>query len=102
MGAFRIHSRIRHRAVARLADRPDPALEPEGWGNCWTWALAHWLRHGGCLVVVNSEYIPVWRACWAPNCDDGPLWHFHPTTPRKGLAGIWAAIWHKGRPKNLR
>ena len=44
----------------------------------------------------------MWRACWAPNGDDGPLWHFHPSTPRTGLAGIWAAIWHKGRPKDLR
>jgi hypothetical protein len=58
--------------------------------------------YGGALVVIDSPQIPVWRACWAPGGDRGPLFHFHPTTPKKGLAGIWAAFWHKGRPIDLR
>lgn len=83
-------------------DPNGPAGELETWSNCFLWAIHRWLKYGGELKIVNSPYIPVWRAVWCPSGDLGPAWHFHPTRPKNGLAGIWAAVWHKGKPKDLR
>lgn len=84
-------------------DRVVVDTEAETWSNCWLWALSRWLKYGGTLVVEDSPVIPVWRAMWAPNgVGKGPLYHFHPTHPKRGIKGIWAAFWHKGKPRNMR
>lgn len=109
MGAVRLHRLFRRRTLARLAASPDGTLvsvvvdpEVESWGNCWLWSLARWLKYGGRLCVESSEFIPVWRAMWAPLGDAGPLYHFHPVHPKRGIRGIWAAFWHLGRPVDMR
>jgi len=79
-----------------------PSVEPPTVQNCWSWALKRWIISGGQLVIVISPRAHILRCCWAPEGDYGPLWHFEPTHPKRGLAGLWHAFLHEGKPKDLR
>jgi hypothetical protein len=72
--------------------------------NCWTWAISRWAQNGykGELRIMRSPRSHVLRACWAPEGDKGPLWHFEPLHPKKGLKAIWHAYLHEGQPKDMR
>jgi hypothetical protein len=82
----------------------DPALEPPSVQNCWSWALGRWMQNGfrGHLVISISPRARILRCSYAPKGDRGPLWHFEPTRPKRGIAAIWHAYLHEGRPKNMR
>jgi hypothetical protein len=87
---------------ALRGDFDDPGFERATFQNCWSWALKRWMIDGGHLVLMLSPRARVIRACWAPQGDKGPLWHFEPLHPKLGIKAIWHAFLHLGRPKNMR
>jgi hypothetical protein len=56
----------------------------------------------GRVVVSLSPRVRVLRCSWEPLGCDGPLWHFEPTRPKQGIAGLWHAFLHEGKPKDMR
>jgi hypothetical protein len=86
---------------ALVQDVVDPQGAPFH-SNCWIWAIWKFLTWGGDFGWYDSPRISVWRAYWAPFGDAGPKYHFEPTHPKKGLAGVWHSFWHLGRPIDLR
>ncbi len=93
----------RHSSFRWLRDHfDDPRTEPPSVQNCWVWAVKRWCQKGGWLVITLSPRVAVVRCMWAPQGKGGPLWHFDPLRPRKGLAGLWHAYLHEGRPRDMR
>lgn len=63
-------------ALRRLAvDVPDGAPS-----NCIVWAVAQHARHGGSIVLTDSEYGTWFHARWRRR--DGRVFEFAPTVPK--------------------
>jgi hypothetical protein len=82
----------------------DPAHEAPSTQNCWSWALKKFALSGwkGRLIIEMSPRARVLRLSWEPDGPSGPLWHFEPLRPKKGLFATWHAYLHEGRPIDLR
>jgi hypothetical protein len=49
--------------------------------NCFLWAMGQYVRHGGRLVMVSSQWGPWLHAYWIR--PDGRAFEFNPTEPKR-------------------
>lgn len=90
---------------ALTADRIHPRAR---WGNCWTYAVARWGRHGGYLLLRAADDVKVMNAVDVPHAIWGPrLGVYRMTYPLHRKASKWLPfhallhrfeVWHGDIP----
>ena len=88
--------------VARLGQWIDPDLM---YGNCWTYALPRFARHGGYLMVRPAVGVKLFRWLSVPHViwvkrlptDGVELEMFEPLHRRPANWLPWHTIWFRGR-----
>jgi hypothetical protein len=88
-------------ACARLADKAIPHSRE---GNCWSYALSKWTKHGGYMLVRAADGQRFLRRFWVPHVawvqhigDDTDMKFFVPTR-RKSTSWVpWYVVYYSGR-----
>lgn len=87
--------------AARIGHRLDPDLM---YGNCWSYALPRFARHGGYLLVRPARGIRLFKVFSVPHViwvrglpDEGvELEMFEPINRDRSSWMPWKTIWYKG------
>lgn len=90
--------------MARLGDRISPGLM---YGNCWSYALPKFARHGGYLLVRPARGIRLLKMFSVPHviwvkrlpCEGVELEMFQPIDRDHSSWLPWKTIWYKGQIK---
>ena len=77
-------------------------------GNCFIWGILSFLKYGGKLRIIKSEYSPAPRMLWLNPYDN--KWYFytpkHPryynTLPRLRKIFMIHVLWFEGHVKQAR
>ena len=90
-------------AIVILADK---ALPNATSGNCWTYALPKWYRHGGYLLVRNADIVrflwifPVPHVAWVKHLgSDVVVEQFDPVKRKLSKFFPWFTIYYEGKVK---
>jgi hypothetical protein len=70
-------------------------------GNCWAYAVPHWLRSPvkSCIAVSLSPRAPVPHVRYVPSLDGVAYEEFVPNESRRGWRGVLHSFWFDGHVK---